>query len=203
MKTLVIDTETSSLPNKNLPVDHPEQARILELAAIVLDDKLQECGVFHCFIAHDDDIIIHPGAQAVHGITLDYCRANGVSSVFAISALWSMCCDADRIVAHNLGFDSQLCNTEFVLNNNSAINWKAKGFCTMLSLTNVCKLPAKSGRAGYKWPKVEEAMAHCFPSEKLTGLHSALADCRYAVKLYRHCVGLQQATSALSQPALI
>jgi pentatricopeptide repeat protein len=56
-------------------------------------------------------------------------------------------------------------------------------FCPMVALVDVCQLPKPSGKRGYKFPKLAEAMAHFnLPQD---GAHSALKDAESALALFR------------------
>jgi DNA polymerase-3 subunit epsilon len=43
--------------------------------------------------------------------------------------------------------------------------------CPMLLSTDICKLPSKFKKGGYKWPRVEEAFEHFFPNVDYTEIH--------------------------------
>jgi DNA polymerase III epsilon subunit-like protein len=49
--------------------------------------------------------------------------------------------------------------------------------CPMLLATDVCKIPGKRG--GYKWPKVEEAWKHFFPSVPYIEQHRGADDAKH------------------------
>lgn len=48
--------------------------------------------------------------------------------------------------------------------------------CPMKLSTDICKLPHRNGRSGYKWPKVEEAFDHFFPDNNYTEKHRGADD---------------------------
>lgn len=49
----------------------------------------------------------------------------------------------------------------------------------MILATDVCKLPSKNGYSSYKWPTVEEAWRHLFPSNTYNELHRGADDARH------------------------
>jgi len=55
--------------------------------------------------------------------------------------------------------------------------------CPMLLATDVCKLPHKGRRKGFKWPTVEEAWAHFFPEENYVEEHRGLDDAMHEAKI--------------------
>jgi len=51
--------------------------------------------------------------------------------------------------------------------------------CPMLLATDVCKLPNKYGYDNYKWPSVEEAWRHFFPTIQYNELHRGADDAKH------------------------
>ena len=49
----------------------------------------------------------------------------------------------------------------------------------MLLATDVCKLPSRNGKPGYKWPSVEEAWKHFFPNTKYVEAHRGADDAKH------------------------
>lgn len=175
---LIIDCETSGFYNASLTLDHPQQGRIIQLAALLLDEELNEVGQFSSLI-YPTTWVISPGAQAVHGIAQDRCDKYGIPIDIALAALTGFFDCAEVIVAHNYRFDSQMLQNEgFKLMNRQNI-------CTMLTTTNLCHIPNSNGRSGNKWPKLREAMKILL-NEDLIDAHDALKDCRGCAKLYKY-----------------
>lgn len=175
---LIVDTETSGFYNASLALDHPNQGRIIQLAALLLDEELNEVGQFSSLI-YPTTWVIQPGAQAVHGITQDRCDKYGIPIEVALSALSGFFDCSTVIVAHNYQFDSKMLQNEgFQLMNRQNI-------CTMLSSTNLCHIPSQRG--GFKWPKLNEALKILALGEVVKA-HDALADCRGCARLYKYLI---------------
>ncbi|TLX74141.1 3'-5' exonuclease [Labilibacter sediminis] len=51
--------------------------------------------------------------------------------------------------------------------------------CPMILATDVCKLPNKNGYDNYKWPSVEEAWNHFFPTIQYDELHRGADDAKH------------------------
>ena len=51
--------------------------------------------------------------------------------------------------------------------------------CPMLLATDICKLPSRHGYDSYKWPSVEEAWEHFFPTIKYDELHRGADDAEH------------------------
>ena len=191
--TLVFDTETTNLPQHNLPLDHPAQARICQFAFLVLDDKLEESLAFSALIK-PNGWNMQPGAQSVHGISQYECEREGVC-IKLVLQLFNSCENmCDLIVAHNYRFDGELLDTERTLHGFIRASGAAQ-FCTMEVMTSICKLPSKIANKPYKWPKLIEAYKHCF-NESFEGAHDALADVRATAKIYKWLVANNYATVA-------
>lgn len=175
---LIFDTETSGFYNASLPLDHPNQGRIIQLAALLLDEELNEVGQFSTLI-YPTTWIISPGAQAVHNIPQERCDKYGIPIDIALATLMGFFDCSSVIVAHNYAFDSKMLQNEgFQLMNRQNI-------CTMLQTTNLCHLPSKRG--GFKWPKLEEALPILIQEPHIKA-HDALADARGCAKLYKYLI---------------
>jgi DNA polymerase-3 subunit epsilon len=56
--------------------------------------------------------------------------------------------------------------------------------CTMRAMTDICKIPPRGGRGGYKWPALSEALL--FIGSENLGDHSAKNDALGALELLRY-----------------
>lgn len=175
---LVIDTETSGFYNASLALDDPRQGRIIQLAALLLDEELNEVGQFSSLI-YPTTWIISPGAQAVHGISQERCDKYGIPIDVALAALTGFFDCASVLVSHNWGFDGKMLQNEGFQTMNRPF------VCTMLSSTTICHIP--SSRGGFKWPKLNEALEILYLG-KVDKAHDALADARGCAKLYKYLV---------------
>ena len=83
---------------------------------------------------------------------------------------------AHRLVAHNMAFDAPRMTDQYRrLGVVSELFESIPKFCTMESLTDVMKLPAKfPGK--YKWPNLAEAYAAYVDPAGFTDAHDAMAD---------------------------
>lgn len=175
MMYLFFDTETSGLPrNWKAPVtDLSNWPRLVQLAYLVYDDsgrKLHE----HSVIIQPDGWTIDREAAAVHGISLERARREGVPLRDVMQDLAEQLMHSETLVAHNMAFDSKIVGAEFLRTfGTNPLNGKRK-LCTMETSTDILKLP---GYYGYKWPKLDELHRYLF-GEGFEGAHDALADIR-------------------------
>ena len=177
---LVFDTETTGFPLKDKPADYPGQARIVQLAALLLDENFKERACLNTLI-RPSGWTISAGAQQAHGITQEDCQNYGVPIEVALKFFDFLLSGTEVLIAHNISFDNQLLNIEYEL---AGVQRKVTDeYCTMHKTTNICKLQGKQP-GKYKWPKLEEAYWHFF-SEKLEGAHDALVDVRACARIYK------------------
>jgi DNA polymerase-3 subunit epsilon len=183
---LFYDTETTGFPDYKLSLDNPENARVVQLACLLLDEKFNERACFATIIK-PAGWTINPGAQQAHGISLELCQEYGIEMPTVLSQFEAMVSRADILIAHNKKFDHRMMSVELALANRALFDFPdTHCHCTMESTTNLCRLPSKiPGK--YKWPKLHEAYSYIF-HEELKGAHDALVDCRATARIYQFLV---------------
>jgi DNA polymerase III epsilon subunit-like protein len=185
---LFYDTETTGKAQMNRPADDPAQPRIVQLAAILVDESAEtpeEVGQLSVII-QPDGFVIPSEASAIHGITTETALKYGVSESAALHVFDQMLMRAEAAVAHNAAFDKLVLSR----GSNSRAGKLANSFCTMLAMMDQCKLPGRYG--SYKWPKLQEAYQHCFGCE-FEGAHDALTDVRACKDVYFWLKGKEEA----------
>ena len=195
---LVYDTETTDLPNFGIAANHPKQARIVQLACVLMDEAHKEVASF-CSLIKPCNWVIQSGAQAAHGISQQECVEKGIGIEVALSVFNEFDRLCDLHIAHNIKFDSFLIKVERELLFGMGKHSDKQQFCTMLSMTNICRLPGKYGK--YKWPKLQEVHEYLFHAP-FEGAHDALADVRACAKVYKWLRGELTAPSVSAQDAL-
>ena len=178
---LFFDTETSNFRNKQIPLDHPDQGRVVQLAALLMDDNFTEIASFKTLIK-PSGWRISPGAESVHKISQKQCEMYGIPVKLAIDMFGNMLSVADVAIAHNSPFDIDMVDTEAFLANSTMFKWK-ETFCTMRATTDLCKLESKV-KGKYKWPKLIEAYQHLF-KKSFDKAHDAMADVRACSEIFR------------------
>lgn len=182
---LFFDTETSGLTNFRLPVDHPDQPHIVQLAAVLCDDD-PLCTVQSTFCAFikPDGWYVQDDAFNVHGISTDYCVRFGEelrSVLWTFATLVDTACASPtpaRLVGHNVEFDVRMVLREAygLADFDPTFISRPQPFCTMRAMTPICRLPHPRFRAQqFKWPKLEEAYRFLF-NTYFEGAHGALQD---------------------------
>lgn len=190
MPDLFFDTETTGLPDYSLPVDHPKQPHIVQLAAILIDDGGIERASMNVMIK-PEGWTIPEGAAAVHGISTELAVAVGIEIRAALSVFLRLRRVASVLVAHNIKFDDFLIETALRRTFSDLVpEWRGGRFCTMEAAAPIVDLPAtdRMKAAGFnkpKPPRLAEAYKHFF-SEELQGAHDALVDVRACRRIYDH-----------------
>jgi len=178
-QVLFFDTETTGFVRKTLPFNDPQQARVCQLAAMLCDAEGNELNRMNMIIKPDGWSIPSRVAE-IHGITTDRAEREGVPVKQALTKFGEMANVATVYVAHNFRFDNDMMNIESF--NEPSFVWRPTvEYCTMLTATPICQIPA--ARGGYKWPKLMEIYKHLF-KEEFSGAHDAFADMLAMKRVY-------------------
>jgi DNA polymerase III subunit epsilon len=180
MRILFFDTETTGFVKKNLPPDHEDQPRVVQLAAELCNETEVLSSV---------SLIVNPGkeiptqASDVHGITTSTAQQYGVPPVVMLGLFHNLVKLADGLVAHNVAFDMAVLIGEYAFANREPIFGDRKVWCTMALSTQVCQLPKDpkhvwKGSDEFKWPNLLEAFQVLVDPEGFEGAHDALVDVR-------------------------
>lgn len=178
---LFFDTETNGLPkNYNGAVhDLDNWPRVIQLAWACFDDEGNRVSA-NCHLIQPFGWEIPKQPFWIdNGFTTERSLAEGVDIG---KALLEFAVDmelASVIVAHNISFDKPIVQAEMLRLNISVRNRPAQ-YCTMLSSTDICRIPSMRG---YKWPKLEELHRFLFHSE-FEGAHDALNDVLATAKCF-------------------
>jgi DNA polymerase III subunit epsilon len=181
---LFFDTETTGLPDFNKRARDPSQPHIVQLAALLTDDN-GDTLESHNVIVRPEGWTIPKEASDIHGITQERAMAVGLPAKLVAGLLLEMIRKQNLLVAHNIQFDKFLSRIAMrrheLLTDADDLWWKSlPQFCTMKSMTNLCRLP---GNYGFKWPKLSEAYKFAF-NKDLNGAHDAMVDILACKELY-------------------
>lgn len=182
---LIFDTETTGFPSAKLAPNDPKQARIVQLAFVLLDEHLNERTAYSTLVKPNGKWEVSSGAQSVHGISTKDCDKFGAPIDVVMDVFHAAYEASSKRVAHNIAFDKQLINIEMhCVDGVCPYTWDGNTHCTMELMTAICKLPPTRGRAGYKWPKLSEAYQYV-TGQELQGAHDALADVRGCITVLK------------------
>ena len=139
-----------------------------------------------------EDIIVTPpieipeSASAIHGITTQKARNEGVLIGEALAKFFLDLKDCDIIVAHNLDFDESMVRVEAERTDlENPLAQVPMKICTMKSNIKRCKIERrnKAGKVYYKYPRLIELHEHLFGKGEYK-LHDALVDCMLCMRSY-------------------
>jgi DNA polymerase-3 subunit epsilon len=190
---LFFDTETTGFFQDRLPVDHPEQPYIVQLAAELCEDDGKTISGFSFIVDNGVDIPVQ--ASNVHGITPERAVQFGVSAEFALSAFTHLYQRADLVCAHHIKFDRGVVEAAIARHYERVMPLRKPLFCTMEAATPILNLPPTERMlaAGFnkpKAPKLEECIRHFF-DEELDGAHDAMVDVIGCRRVYFHLKSLE------------
>lgn len=172
---LVFDTETTGLPYWNQSGNYRSQARVMQLAAFLMDENFAEVNSFAVLLKPTLDWPeVHPKAFEGHGLTKELCEVYGVPQTIAMAMFHSFIANAKHVAGHNLRFDAFMVDVEMERLGNPKYNWM-RGICTMRASSELyrTKFPSKKGPG----PNLSEMYNFAFDSE-FDNAHDALADCK-------------------------
>lgn len=154
---LVVDTEGSGLFDYKLPADGPGQPRLAAITMLFCDADLKLTGEYHAYVKPEGWAMTE-GATKVNGLTDEFLAANGVP-VIQVLDCWAhaILIEERTVIAHNAVHDLKQVRAELRRSGRPDLFEWTKNICTMRALTNVCKIPPRGGRGGYKWPSLSEA----------------------------------------------
>lgn len=154
----ILDTETSGLPDNDLPADHPTQPRLAHLAMVYVDTDL-EVQATHDIYVKPEGWRMQPGATAVNGLTDDFLAEHGAPIGEVLDRYQEMILGGYIAVAFNAQFDCKVMRGELRRAGRDDLFERTANICVMRPLVGICRIPQKNGR-GFKWPKLDEACAH-------------------------------------------
>ena len=182
---IIYDTETTGLPLWNKPSEHPDQPRIVQLAALLTDDDGNKQASMDLLI-RPDGFTIPEEVTKIHGISTERATACGVTISEALSVFFSLWSCASLRIGHGQAFDERMVRIEMKRPGAQSFgvdqdDWKAgQSYCTMQKSKPILKLPPTdkmmaAGRGGFKTPKLSEAYEH-FIGNELIDAHDAMVD---------------------------
>lgn len=176
---LAVDCETTGRGTGRPPGGLPP--RLVQLGVAYFRGGVEVASFCHlAYPMPGDEWEIEPGAQDVHGITVEQCISEGYSPSYLLGKLEAAIGNSDVVVAHSWEFDEWVLGGEF-----SRLNWawpwlNKVRVCTMKASTDVCRIPS---RRGYKWPRLKEMHDMLCGSADYRE-HDALDDARAAARGY-------------------
>lgn len=181
MDYLILDLETTGLPDFKKPADAPGQPRVCGVGLIHLDEKF-EVERKQAFIIKPSGWVIDPGSEAtkVHGITQERAEAEGVD-MREVARIYGDAIDARRvIVGFNVAFDLKIMRAELRYCGYPDRYMQTRHICVMQGCRQLVDARTVDGRK--KAPRLEEACAH-FGIDQGDGAHTGIGDAESAYQI--------------------
>jgi len=122
-RTLIFDVETTGLPQKTSDIN--KQPYIIQISFIVINVfkentvSYETVVEYNEYIRINDSIEVSPKIVEITGITKEKCVRDGVPITNALCKFYKEYMKADRIVSHNIDFDSKMILFEIERNYNN------------------------------------------------------------------------------------
>lgn len=179
LREIVLDTETTGL-------DHRKGDRIIEIGCVELINRIPTNNTFHQYI-HPEDRDVHPDAQAVHGITMEFLRDK--PKFHEISAEFVRFVGDAPLVIHNASFDIGFINAELQRLRHPAIN--------MDRVVDTLSLARRKHPGGQN--SLDALCKRYLIDNTKRTFHGALLDSWLLAEVYLELLGERQATLSLAQ----
>ena len=177
---LCTDTEGNGLFDYSKPADADGQPRMASLTLIYCNLKFEEERRYSVFI-RPDGWEMTEGATKVNKLTTEFLNENGIPVTEALNEFQSAIDNGYVFVAHNAQHDAKQLRAELRRAGMDDRFEQTRQICTMRGMTDICKIPPKGNRGGYKWPALSEALL--FIGENELGDHTAHNDAEGCRKL--------------------
>lgn len=177
---LPFDTETTGFPLWKARSNDEGQPHLVQLAALLCNDKTKEVIEEMDVIIKPDGWVIPEETSAIHGITTENAMDEGIPEKEALQMFIDLYNKSSLRIAHNTTFDNRIIRIALMRYMPDLISdevWKDKSlyYCTYMNAKKVM-----GGKSGHK---LEEAYLH-FTGNKLEGAHNAMADSRACMEVY-------------------
>lgn len=186
---VVYDTESSDMLNFKLDADHPDQARIVQIAVALVSAEFEIIETA-ARIIKPDGWVIAPGAEKAHGISLERCHDEGVAIAEAIEEFDAYCDRGEVLAAFNIRWDNKFVRGERRRLGREDRFGVMREFDVMHAAKPICNIPATArmkryGKGGgVKTPNLGEAV-RILCGYELEGAHDALVDVKGTVDVMR------------------
>lgn len=187
MTILAFDTETTGLLDFKLDLMDATQPRVVQLAAVLLENNGDRLEEMNCIIKPDGWIITEQ-TSSIHGLTNEICEERGVPMLEALNQFNSMKARATQRMAFNIDYDKRMMAREAQLYGVPHDSEGLVSHCVMRLSKNIVKCPPTEkmmacGRKDFKNPKLSEAYLHFFGRE-MENAHDAMADVNATVAIW-------------------
>jgi DNA polymerase III subunit epsilon len=177
---LVIDTETSDLPDFSAPADEADQPRLAAISMIFLDADIQPLGAYDAYV-HPDGWEVSPAAFERNGLTTEFLQIHGIPIADILDVYAAAVTQVGVLAAFNARFDAKIMRGELRRAGRDDLFEQTKQTCLMRGMGDFNKSEGRTGR----WPSLEKALAQ-IGYQREGKAHTARSDARAAVAVLRY-----------------
>lgn len=181
MSIIILDTETTGIPEKNRHGEYIsyknlcfyDKSRVIQLSYQCVDTDFNKVYERNYLIKGVDQIT----NSEIHGITVDKLNKVGYDIRDIIGNIFTDFSKCDVIICHNLAFDIIVLKSELYRNGYTEcidILNRKKMICSMRKLRDVVKIKNEYGKN--KLPKLKEVYNLAFGTYSFEGEHDASCD---------------------------
>ena len=200
MKVLIFDTETTGLPKtREQAYQKPNNwPHIVSISWVILDSTTNKIVKEKSYIIRSDNWIIPDDSIAIHKITNEIAKRDGVGLNVAIDEFLGE--EYDKIVSHNLNFDMNVVENAIVWDLGRGGRFIPKSMdCTMIIAQKYCRLPGKKSNI-HKFPKLKEMYEFIFKKQPCENqLHGSMYDTLILAECIQKCDWLRNELGLLKR----
>lgn len=182
-----VDTETSGLIKRELPLDHDGQPWIVSCAAEICRMNGETVNFFHSNIRAEGRKI-EAKAEEVHGISATDAGKDGDPQVVTLGMLCSFARRSLYMVGYGLrGFDKKIVESLLMRMQKDTKLWVRPGleFVDIIHATaEFCKIPSEHESGTFKWPTLDEACQIMFGEEPRGKRHNCWDDVQRTRRIF-------------------
>ena len=221
MKLMILDTESTGLIDKNVPLVYANLDKfpyIVQLSYIIIDtDEYHIDTIYDKIIKMPEGVIISDESAKIHGITNHMSKTLGATIHKVMCEILVNSDQVDMVVCHNTEFDLTLLKVEVMREIiNDATSEAARDlykksldylltmkntFCTMKESVDLCNIERTNSRGKYlKYPTLAELHNKLFDQEP-KNLHNSLNDVCITARCFfklKHNIDIRDVNSYLN-----
>jgi DNA polymerase III epsilon subunit-like protein len=192
MRILVIDTETSGLPNYAAPADDPSQPRLAQFGGFVLQQVQSSPHLFNevdhiDYLVRPDGWEMTDGATAVNGLTTERLLEHGLPVRALLDWYSEKIALGCTVVSYNAQHDCKVMRGELRRAGMDDLFEATRNICLMRACGKL-GIEKANGKRG--WPSLSDVCRHFEIAQ--TEQHTALGDANAHVEIFLklHAAGL-------------
>lgn len=183
---LALDIESSGLPPDGVPIGSAQYPWMVSVGCVLFDMSGRDRAVFGSRV-RSDGRTIQADATAVHGISTREAGRSGIPERTALSLVCNLAAEATILTGFNVEFDRNVVVSGIVRLGQEPQKLTRPGLQVldlMRPAAAFTKIPSGHADGGYRWPRLDDALARIRNERPRQGHHDALKDAMAAKRLF-------------------